>query len=64
MPNTYQQAKDIFNSIDLFGSAIIEVKNVAVFRKYLSEMIKRQQSDKKFTSILLNKTQIEVIRIK
>lgn len=62
--NTYGQAKDIFNSSDLFKTNIIEVKNASIFRKHLSEMIKRQRSDKKFTSTLLDKNQLEVIRIK
>lgn len=62
--NTYQQAKEIFNSISLFDTTIIKVKNASIFRKHLSEMIKRQKSDKKFTSTLLDKNQLEVIRIK
>jgi len=62
--NTYRQAKDIFNNADLFNTIIIEAKSIAIFRKHLSEMIKRQHSDKRFTSTLLDNNKLEVIRIK
>jgi len=66
---TYQQAKHVFNSLDLFKTINITIdntntKSMRIFRKHLSEMIKRKQSEKRFTTTSLNKNQIEVIRIK
>jgi hypothetical protein len=60
---TYTQAKNVFDTLDLFETALIKVKNVPIFRKHLSEMIKRKESEKRFTTTL-NKNQLEVIRIK
>ena len=61
---TYQQAKQVFCDLDLFESITLNVQSVSIFRKHLSEMIKRKASDKKFSSSLLDKNQLEVIRIK
>lgn len=62
---TYQQAKHIFNDAELKADVIITLDHLhaAIFRKHLSEMIKRKQSTKRFTSRLLNNNQIKVIRI-
>ena len=64
MANEYQAAKKVFNDHVLFHYEIIKVNNVANFRKYLSEMILRQKSDKRFTTNVLDKNTIEVVRIK
>ena len=64
---TYQQAKHVFTTLDLFKTINIKVDSsdyTKIFRKHLSEMIKRKQSDKRFTTTSLNENQIEVIRIK
>ena len=62
---TYSQAKHIFNNAELKADIIIDMQHsyAATFRKHLSEMIKRQQSGKRFTSRLLNNNRIKVIRI-
>ena len=62
---TYQQAKYVLNSAILKDDIILNIPadDVKIFRKHLSELIKRQQSGKRFTSRLLNKNQLKVIRI-
>jgi len=62
---TYQQAKDVLNSAILKEDIVLNIdsKHVNIFRKHLSELIKRQQSSKRFTSRLLKNNQLKVIRI-
>lgn len=62
---TYQQAKYAFNSIGLNDNEVlyIDADNYKIFRKHLSEMIKRKESSKRFASRSLNKNQIKVFRI-
>lgn len=62
---TYQQAKEVLNSAILKDDIVINIpaNDVKIFRKHLSELIKRQQSGKRFTSRLLNNNQLKVIRI-
>ena len=62
---TYEQAKGVFESAPLKEDIIIKVDklNVHIFRKHLSELIKRKQSPKRFTSRLLKNNQLKVIRI-
>jgi hypothetical protein len=63
--STYKKAKEIFNTAELKKDLVLDIEaiNVPIFRKHLSEMIKRQDSPKRFVSRLLNKNQIKVIRI-
>lgn len=62
---TYQWAKDVFINAPLKTDIILDIPegNISTFRKHLSEMIKRKQSNKRFASRLLNEKQIKVIRI-
>jgi len=62
---TYQQAKHILSNAVLKDDIIINItsNDVKIFRKHLSELIKRQQSGKRFTSRLLNNNQLKIIRI-
>ncbi len=64
--NTYQQAKDVLNSLNLKQDTTIDIdsNNVKIFRKHLSELIKRQQLPYKFASRLLDNNQLMIIRIK
>ena len=62
---TYTQAKHVFNNAELKKDIVLQIDkiNVPVFRKHLSEMIKRKESGKRFASRLLNNNQLKVIRI-
>ena len=62
---TYQQAKHVFNNAVLKDKIILDIEqdNFKIFRKHLSEMIKRKESTKRFSSRLLNNNQIKVYRI-
>lgn len=64
--NTYDKAKELFNYAELKQDCFIDVHpdNVATLRKHLSEMIKRKESGKRFTSRLLDNNQLLVVRIK
>jgi len=62
--NTYQIAKIVFDTLGLKEDMIldIDVEKLPIFRKHLSEMIKRQQSSFKYaTRIIGNK--VKVFRI-
>ena len=62
--NTYQIAKLVFDTLGLKEDMIldIDVEKLPIFRKHLSEMIKRQQSSFKYaTRIIGNK--VKVFRI-
>jgi hypothetical protein len=62
--NTYQIAKVVFDTLGLKEDMIldIDVEKLPIFRKHLSEMIKRQQSSFKYaTRIIGNK--VKVFRI-
>ena len=64
--HTYSLAKDIFNNAALKEDILlsIEAANVSIFRKHLSEMIKRKESNKRFTTrFVLNKNKLKIIRI-
>jgi hypothetical protein len=64
---TYQLAKDIFNTASLKEDNYLSIypEHISIFRKHLSELIKRKQSNARFTSrYLLDKNQLLVIRIK
>lgn len=62
---TYQQAKDVFNTLSLKEQTIVSIpiNHQKTFRKHLVEMQKRQVSVKRFATRLLNKTQIKITRI-
>jgi hypothetical protein len=53
--STYHHAKVIFDTLGYKEDAILPLfqPNVRLFRKHLSEMIKRQKSSKKFASRLV-----------
>ena len=65
LTGTYQQAKEVFSDAVLKRDLIIDIDagNVRIFRKHLSELIKRNESNKRFTSRLLENNQLKVIRI-
>lgn len=50
--NTYQLAKKVFESLGLKEDVVLEIdeKDLPIFRKHLSEMIKRQQSSFRYAS--------------
>jgi len=60
---TYQQAKDVFNTLLLHDVATITVNNKATFRKHLVEMQKRQQSNKRFATRNIDKNKVKITRI-
>jgi len=60
---TYQQAKDIFNTLALHEVATITTTDKAIFRKHLVEMQKRQQSSKRFATRNIDKNSIKITRI-
>jgi len=62
--NTYHFAKEVFNTLGLKEDVLLDIPidTMKVFRKHLSEMIKRQQSSNKYaTRVFGNK--IKVVRI-
>ena len=62
--NTYQQAKHIFETLGLKEDVTLDVpiENVSIFRKHLSEMIKRKKSSNKYATRALENT-VKIIRI-
>ncbi len=62
--NTYQYAKEIFNTLGVKDDTEIQIpeQNVKVFRKHLSEMIKRQQSSNRYASRYTD-NKLKIIRI-
>ena len=62
--NTYQQAKTIFNTLGLKEDILlaIEESNIKLFRKHLSEMIKRQQSGNRYATRLIG-DKVKIVRI-
>jgi len=63
--NTYQIAKQIFETLELKEDIVIHIdyKDLPLFRKHLSEMIKRKKSTVKFASRQQYDGSIKVIRI-
>lgn len=64
MATTYQQAKDIYNSLDDMQDSIIVCDNIPNFRKHLTEFEFRKKEGKKFTTKILDKSRLLVKRIK
>lgn len=62
--NTYQQAKTIFNSLGLKEDTFLDIDeiNVKLFRKHLSEMIKRQGSSNRYATRYVGE-KVKVVRI-
>jgi hypothetical protein len=62
--NTYEAAKNTFETLGFREDAILPLfqPNVRIFRKHLSEMIRRQKSGKKFASRIVSEG-LKVIRI-
>ena len=60
---TYQQAKDVFNTLALHDVATITTTNKATFRKYLVEMQKRKQSNKRFATRNNGNNSVKITRI-
>lgn len=60
---TYQQAKDVFNTLALHEVATISTSNKAIFRKHLVEMQRRQQSSKRFATRNNGNNSIKITRI-
>jgi len=65
LTGTYQQAKDVFNNAGLKDDVIISIDygNVKIFRKHLSELIKRSGSNKRFTTRIIDNDNLKIIRI-
>lgn len=63
--NTYQSAKIIFQTLGLKEDTYISIpkEDIKLFRKHLSEMIKRQQSSNKYATRDAGASGIKVIRI-
>jgi len=60
---TYQQAKDIFNTLALHDVATITTTDKAIFRKHLVEMQKRKQSNKRFATRNNGNNSVKITRI-
>jgi hypothetical protein len=60
---TYQQAKEVFNSLSLHEYITISTNYKATFRKHLVEMQKRQHSFKRFATRNIDKNRIKITRI-
>jgi hypothetical protein len=62
---TYQQAKSVLDGARLKQDIVIDIpeQDVKIFRKHLSELIKRRKINTRFASRILNKNQLKVIRI-
>jgi hypothetical protein len=62
--NTYSIAKHIFDTLGLKEDTIVPVPpaNLKIFRKHLSEMIRRQKSNNKYATRLAGDS-VKVIRI-
>jgi pyrimidine operon attenuation protein/uracil phosphoribosyltransferase len=63
--NTYQVAKTIFQTLALKEDTYIDIpkEDIKLFRKHLSEMIKRQQSTNKYATRDAGLSGVKVIRI-
>lgn len=61
---TYQQAKDIYNTLDNMADSIIACSNIPYFRKHLTEFEFRKKEGKLFTTKILQNKQLLVKRIK
>lgn len=65
--NTYQIAKDVFDTLGLKEDMLVHIpsESVSIFRKHLSEMIKRKQSSNKYATRLVGSrgNSLKVIRI-
>jgi hypothetical protein len=61
---TYQKAKNVFTTLGLKEDVYLDIRqdDIKIFRKHLSEMIKRQQSANKYATRLIN-DRVKVIRI-
>jgi len=60
---TYQQAKDVFNTLALHDVATITTTDKAIFRKHLVEMQKRKQSNKRFATRNNGNNSVKITRI-
>jgi len=65
---TYQQAKNVYYDTDLMQDVIVSIdttsaKTVRKFRKNISEFEFRKKLGKRFTTKILNETQLLVKRI-
>jgi predicted nucleic acid-binding protein len=60
---TYQQAKDVFNTLALHEVATITTTDKAIFRKHLVEMQKRKQSNKRFATRNNGNNSVKITRI-
>lgn len=60
---TYQQAKDVFNTLSLHEVATITTTDKAIFRKHLVEMQKRKQSNKRFATRNNGNNSVKITRI-
>ena len=62
--NTYQMAKDVFNTLGLKEHIMLDIpaQNMGIFRKHLSEMVKRKQSTNRYATRAVHDS-IMVIRI-
>lgn len=62
--NTYQQAKNVFNTLGLKEDTNLSISknDIKIFRKHLSEMIKRQQSANRYATRSAGDS-VKVIRI-
>ena len=63
---SYAKAKDVFLSLEFGNQEVISINDdhLKIFRKHLSEFIKRKNSDKLFYSRQLGKNRVLVGRIK
>lgn len=63
--NTYQLAKQVFETLGYKEDIVIQIehKDIPLFRKHLSEMIKRKKSTVKFASRQQYDGSVKVIRI-
>lgn len=64
LTNTYQQAKQIFETLGLKEDTMLDIpiENISIFRKHLSEMIKRKKSSNKYATRIMGSS-VKVVRI-
>lgn len=64
--NTYQYAKQIFETLGVKEDIVINisVEYKAIFRKHLSEIVRRQQSANRYTTRQISENSMMVVRIK
>lgn len=62
--NTYEMAKQVFDTLGFREDIVLPLfmPNARIFRKHLSEMVRRQKSSKKFASRLVAEG-LKVVRI-